>query len=44
MNLNNLPQILNILRDEKCVFWAGAGISKDSGAPLANELSNSILG
>ncbi len=41
----NKQEILNrtVSKGRKCVFWAGAGISVDSGAPLAKDLSNSIL-
>jgi hypothetical protein len=28
---------------DRVVFWAGAGISKESGAPLSREMSNAII-
>ena len=31
------------VQSQTCVFWVGAGISRDSGAPVAKELSNGLV-
>ncbi|MFH1441374.1 MAG: tetratricopeptide repeat protein [Candidatus Omnitrophota bacterium] len=40
---NYIPEISKLIRQKKIVVFYGAGISKNSGLPLANELAQLIL-